>query len=420
MDRSAYGFFLARLAAAVLTLGLFGVGPARAAAPSPFDGVTDYVRGLAREGNTAELTALVHELEATAVPESAGRAEMIAAVRAGLGGVARGALVKRLDALPAGVRATQPARPAAPFRFPRDHGVHGTALLEWWYFNGHLKVGGRRMAYMVTFFKTLPRLHFAHLALTDLDSGAHSFRRSFMRPFQVKANAEGMNVTFGGDSVREVGAGAYRLEFTLDGRAVTLDLAQAREAMPINGDGVIDMPEGTTSRYYSLSRLSTTGTMVGKDGSREAITGQSWFDHQWGNFVAVMRPWDWFCFQLSDGSDYNIFHFREVLGFAGRTCVTRFDARGRLAFTQDVGLERGAWWTSPRSGHRFVTLWQVQLRGLGEGATVRAMTDDQEMPRTGWHDFPPAYWEGAMNVSVKKPDGTVVSGVGFCEHFPYR
>lgn len=45
---------------------------------------------------------------------------------------------------------------------------------------------------------------------------------------------------------------------------------------------------------------------------------------------------------------------------------------------------------------------------------------DQEMPRTSWYDFPPAYWEGATDVLVRRADGTAVHGIGYCEHFPYR
>lgn len=380
-------------------------------AAGPWDGVTEYARGLARSGDARELEAMVQALERANAPDTAAKRELVRALERGLPARFR----SRLHALPA---PSPVRRDAAAFVFPRDHGAHLSSLLEWWYFNGHLTAGGRRYAYMVTFFKTLPRLHFAHVALTDLDSGQHWFHRAFQRPFDVRMSARRMDVRFGRDEVRELPSGVLELTFALQGRKVALRLDPTREAMPVNGDGVIDMPEGTTSRYYSLSRLTTTGTLTDATGNH-AITGQSWFDHQWGNFIALFRPWDWFCLQLEDGTDYNIFHFRDALGFPGRTCVTRLDARGRLTFTQDVSLARRAFWTSPRTGDRFVTRWDVELRGLGERVTLTAQADDQEMPRRGWWDFPPAYWEGAMDVTVTRPDAPARRGVGFCEHFPH-
>src|SRR5713226_2087160 len=76
--------------------------------------------------------------------------------------------------------------------FPRDHGSHDDARVEWWYVTGHLSTpSGKKFGYQVTFFRTgildEPRsartsafaardLFLAHFARTDV--AAVAFRYS--------------------------------------------------------------------------------------------------------------------------------------------------------------------------------------------------------------------------------------------------
>ena len=37
------------------------------------------------------------------------------------------------------------------------------------------------------------------------------------------------------------------------------------------------------------------------------VTGEAWFDHQWGDFIAVGGGgWDWFAVNLADGTDFTL------------------------------------------------------------------------------------------------------------------
>src|SRR5512143_2992404 len=54
----------------------------------------------------------------------------------------------------AGGRFRAPSPDQAP-SFPRDHGAHDGARVEWWYVTGHLgSAGGRRRGFPLTFFRT--------------------------------------------------------------------------------------------------------------------------------------------------------------------------------------------------------------------------------------------------------------------------
>ena len=72
-------------------------------------------------------------------------------------------------------------------RFPRDHGAHLSAAIEWWYVTGELRAeGGARYGFQITFFRSRTglaealdsrfaarQLLFAHAALTDLAARRH-------------------------------------------------------------------------------------------------------------------------------------------------------------------------------------------------------------------------------------------------------
>ena len=43
------------------------------------------------------------------------------------------------------------------------------------------------------------------------------------------------------------------------------------------------------------------------DGQPLSVTGEAWFDHQWGDFIAVGGGgWDWFAVNLDDGTDLTL------------------------------------------------------------------------------------------------------------------
>ncbi len=80
-------------------------------------------------------------------------------------------------------------------RFPRDHGAHTGARIEWWYATGWLQgAGGRLLGFQLTFFRSrtglalaLPgrfaprQLLFAHAAISDIQAGTHHHAQRISR-----------------------------------------------------------------------------------------------------------------------------------------------------------------------------------------------------------------------------------------------
>ena len=71
-------------------------------------------------------------------------------------------------------------------------------------------------------------------------------------------------------------------------------------------DGWIDFGPAGGSYYYSRTAMDATGTVRLGDATLE-VTGDAWFDHQWGDFISVGGGgWDWFAVNLDDGTDLTL------------------------------------------------------------------------------------------------------------------
>ena len=72
---------------------------------------------------------------------------------------------------------------------------------------------------------------------------------------------------------------------------------------------------GNASYYYSLTRMSTEGTVRIGD-KTFAVHGTSWMDHEFS--TSFLEPgqlgWDWFAIQLDNGVDLMLYRMRREDG----------------------------------------------------------------------------------------------------------
>jgi predicted secreted hydrolase len=354
------------------------------------------------------------------------------------------------------------------FSFPEDHGPHPDYRQEWWYFTGHLDAeNGRRFGYQVTFFRFAldrePRvekgshwhatqLYMAHLAVTEVDGRQFFAEERFARGAVGLAGAESAplavwvedwrmdaRVSAAEESVTgALGAGGdadpglrepdvepaqppFSVSVDLDGKeaGVALTLAAARPPVPqgVEGYSRKGAAPGNASAYYSITRLTTNGTLRVGD-QQYQVSGSSWFDREWGtSFLAPgVVGWDWFSLQLEDGRDLMFYRLRDDAGnstpFSAGTLVLVDGAdegmRSERLDGSDVVLEPLQWWTSPDTGVRYPVVWKLELPAHDLALEVSASLPSQEL------DLAARYWEGAVEVSGKEGD-RVVSGRGYLE-----
>lgn len=309
---------------------------------------------------------------------------------------------------------------ATALEFPRDHGAHPEAPVEWWYYTGHLSDrAGRPYGFQLTFFR-VRELHLAHFAWTDVarKKFAYEEKMHLGLPGIASAAAGGLDVSNEDWTARAEPSGAHVL--TASGQAGELRLTLTPAKPPVaHGDGGLSRKgpgEREYSRYVSITRLAARGTMK-RGASIETLSGTAWFDHEWsaGVLPAGARGWDWFALQLDDGSEVMLYRMRGADGRATPYSSGTFvPAKGRPAPIRwsDVRLTETKTWSSARSRATYPSGWRIAIASLGLDADVAPLLADQELDTAASTGV--VYWEGAASVRGTR-SGRPVTGRAYVE-----
>ncbi len=343
----------------------------------------------------------------------------------------------------------EPSRPPdpQPIVFPRDDGPHDR-LTEWWYYTGHLWASdGERFGFEFVVFRAergdLPVTWAAHLALTDETNGTfHVAQRSELgpqvdrSPRDAAGEPTGFALAITGFDPRRtdasppdpwVMAGAsgrdlLRAALTASEAAAAglpgglrLDLALAALRPPVlhDGDGWVDFGPAGGSYYYSRTRLGVRGTL-GLGDRTLTVEGLAWFDHQWGDFIAVGGGWDWFAVNLDDGTDLTLSLVRNPGGGLALAYGTLVAPDGTVRHLPASAFEVTVLdtWTSQRSGARYPAAWRISIPPERLVVELRPTVADQELDTRATTGV--VYWEGSQVVRASR-DGRPLSGLAYVE-----
>lgn len=365
--------------------------------------------------------------------------------------------------------------PGLALEFPRDHGAHPTTQTEWWYLTGQVEAeDGRRFGLQFTVFRrglgpgptptgtpspVLPpgaggdtarsdlradQVLAGHLAVTDVASGRTLFTERLRRTGSALASAstEDLDVVLEDWSLVRRAAAAATEDTTADGApgpgapehlllragdrptgiGLALTLTPAKPLV-LHGEAGYSSKggaPGNASAYSSWTRLVTAGELVLGD-ERLAVTGTSWFDHEYGS--SVLEPgvdgWDWFGLHLDDGRELMAFDLRR--GDGGRaaasagTLVAKDGTPKRLGAADFRSTPRGTW-TSPRTGATYPAGWRLSLPAEGLELVATPLVADCELVTEGSTGV--AYWEGPVELRAAGEDGEPtgpVLGRGYAE-----
>jgi predicted secreted hydrolase len=321
---------------------------------------------------------------------------------------------------------------------PRDDGPHDR-LTEWWYDTGHLVTDdGRRFGFELVVFRAergdLPVAWASHLAVTDEDGDRFLYDQRSQLGEQVARPVDGggFDLSIGVDLVPGVpdprvtpwtmrGAdGRDRLAAlgtALDGTRFGLELALDPG---INGpvlhdhDGFVDFGDAGGSYYYSRTRLAASGTLtLGAEVLR--VTGQAWFDHQWGDFIAVGGGgWDWFAVNLADGTDVTLSLVRDATGGYPLVYGTLVRPDGSVSHLAGdaFGVQVTARWRSPATGADYPAGWHITIPGEALVIDLVPTVAAQELDTRATTGV--VYWEGSQVVAATR-SGAPVAGEGYVE-----
>jgi predicted secreted hydrolase len=174
--------------------------------------------------------------------------------------------------------------------------------------------------------------------------------------------------------------------------------------------------------YYSFPRNEVKG-YIKKGRLTECVTGEGWFDHQWGYLGDLLTKtgWNWFGLQLEDGRELLINEFRTIkTGDTFSPMANLIERDGTLKFTKYVTFEPSCYWKSPATNAIYPLKWVITIPEFKMIINVEAIFQEQEMPV-----LPPlnAIWEGACCVSASETSHNLkripIRGKGFLELVGY-
>jgi predicted secreted hydrolase len=170
------------------------------------------------------------------------------------------------------------------------------------------------------------------------------------------------------------------------------------------------------SYYYSHPAMTTSGTItIGRHTIN--VTGDSWFDHQWGGFRQCYPAWDWFSLRLDDGSYVMFYDLKDLLkhSIPSHRRLTHIDPNGNVSWWQGKDAAKMVatrWWTSPY-GTKYPLDWVLET-SVGKFA-LEPYFDEQNMDVEG---SPLKYWEGMMRIRNGELGGEQI-GTGYLEMIGY-
>jgi predicted secreted hydrolase len=266
----------------------------------------------------------------------------------------------------------------------------------------------------------------SHLAITDETDGTFRFaQRTEIGPQVDHSPPSGFDLTMtgaqpwsmqGGNGDDHLSATAVADPASPVSGSLGLDLHLVARKPPALHDAIgwIDFAEGGSSYYYSRTSMAATGTLT-IDGRTVDVSGEAWFDHQWGDFITVGGGgWDWFAVNLADGTDLTLSLVRDADGsypLVYGTLVAPDGATTHLP-RDAFQVEATGRWHSPATGADYPAGWRVTLPDRQLTIELTPTVADQELDTRASTGV--VYWEGSQIVRATRA-GRPLGGEAYVE-----
>lgn len=325
-----------------------------------------------------------------------------------------------------------------PVELPKDNGPH-KEIIEWWYFNGHLyDKKGKEYSFMDCFFKVnlskvniphfVPHLiedhfkrgeyiHFAHSLISDISKGK-TYKEiqniSLLSPDSFKKDLlfiNYKNAHIVGSDLNGVIDEISPNNFYLKTNNLNLYLDSTKKPLLEGGHGYVGTPE-SGSYYYSFTNLKVKGSINIK-GKNIEVEGKAWMDHQWANAANRENKWNWFSFQLENGTEIVCMEYSSET--KTDVIVDIIDKDGKQKHYKKASINpSGKFWKSKKTKAKYPISWKIEIPEAGLVLKTSALIKDQEMIFGQMN-----YWEGPMAVTTVI-NGKKVKGRGFMELVGYK
>lgn len=311
--------------------------------------------------------------------------------------------------------------------FPSDEGKHTNKQVEWWYVN--FNNTSPEIAGAVALVRANPGSGDEGFILLEITNEAQNTFFYRVLPGSISTNVGSLNLTFIPNDTSEISSVrlyqqgnpfTYKYEVLGPNMNINLTLASQKRPLVEGGDGYIPIfaDSSEESGYYSLTRISATGTLSLPGTPQFSANAKAWMDHQWFNVPgglttidpSTMRPHhEWFSIQLDNNVEIVAWQiFRETptgLELALQN-IDVLDSSNNQVHYDSFELDPKTFWTSP-DGKKFSKEWRLKKDNLVD---LRFQTSVANQYVEGWHTY-----EGSMELTSGSYNGAGVDGEGYSE-----
>lgn len=311
--------------------------------------------------------------------------------------------------------------------FPVDEGRHTSEPVEWWYSIGHLKgeTTGTNYSYMLTYFymNYPPYQGFRIFNVTNEDNGqffsdvqpvTYATLAEDSLNLVVKTGFLGAGTETWKNKTNAAGKIPFEYEISAQSQYGALNLEYVSEKPPLilGDDGYFPQGQDTYTYYYSQTKNTVSGSFT-FNGTTEAVTGTTWIDRQYGTFnPSTGEKYEWFCLQLSNGMDINVWdlfnNLNEIPDNALYRNISVYVDEDSSYTNIDFNIERLGYRWNASEDRCYSKKWRLTSDVNDLDLIITAPVEVSEVT------LPFQFYEGSINIEGSV-NGNQVNGVGYAE-----
>jgi predicted secreted hydrolase len=214
--------------------------------------------------------------------------------------------------------------PGSVLSFPEDEGFHFDEAIEWYYINGHVtgRNTGNEYSFMLSYFY-MPAYGFDGFRIFNLaNETSNQFHDEFLPCIYESAAEDSLNIraTVGfvsthteqwitlTDSNGKMIPFQYHINAESQSGAIDINCNTLKHPLIIADSGFVFQGNTHYSYYYSQTMIDISGILI-FNSVEDTVSGYGWIDHQFGTFNPNNgEQYEWFCIQLDNGMDLNIWN----------------------------------------------------------------------------------------------------------------
>jgi len=280
-----------------------------------------------------------------------------------------------------------------------------------WYAVAHLSAGGHHYGSVIHYLQNkVAGLSISDVSLVDEATGWHTKSELTLAPGEGLSDSDGVSIHT--DNITWTGnAASMALRAVVPEGTMHLTFLPTGPVLYNMGTGYF--PLFDKDQYpqveYAFPTMTTSGSLS-LNGQTDEVTGQTWFDRQWGPQPAGLATghasWTWMDLNLSNGDRLSLWDTIDITELAWAT-VLHPDGSQTIVEVTPVAEGASDVWTSPATGLHYPTHWTITIPSLDASLSVTTVTEEQEF-------LTPPRYEGSATVSGVY-QGNEVTGYTYVE-----